>query len=371
MTRCLEAVPRKILLIRLRLIGDVILTTPVIRAVRRLWPDVHLTYLVEPSSAAAVVGNPHLDAVIVAPLVGGLARLVVDARLAWRLRQTRYDTVLDFHGGPRSSFLAWTSGAPRRVGYDVSGRSWMYTERIHRPKAHRERHSVENQWDLITALAPGLAQPSPATDPVEMAETPAARDRVQERMADLGLHTSGDIIVVHVGAGNEFRRWPADAFASLVEALVTGAPDRRIILTTGTAQAPTAVAIERASLSRGVPAEAVSVWCDLDLDELRSLIGHARLFIGGDSGPAHIAATTGVPMVVLYGPTTPGVWGPWRSPAAVTEFVDAGTLPCRPCDQRRCEPGDFRCLRWITPDAVMAAATRALARETARTRADA
>jgi ADP-heptose:LPS heptosyltransferase len=136
-------------------------------------------------------------------------------------------------------------------------------------------------------------------------------------------------------------------------------------------QAPTAIAIRHAVVARGVPAEAVDVWCDLDLVELRSLIGLARLFIGGDSGPAHIAATTTVPMVVLYGPTTPGVWGPWRPPALVTEIVDAGTLRCRPCDQRRCEPGDFRCLRWITPDAVMAAVTRALARETARTSTDA
>jgi ADP-heptose:LPS heptosyltransferase len=364
-------VPRKVLLIRLRLIGDVILTTPAVRAVRRLIPDVHLTYLVEPHAAAAVAGNPHLDTVIVAPLATGLARLHADARLAWRLRQARYDAVLDFHGGPRSSFLAWASGAPRRIGYDVSGRSWMYTERVHRPKAHRERHSVENQWDLIAALLPGLAQPSPATDPVEMPEAPAARVRVRTRLAGLGGGASGDLVVVHVGAGNEFRRWPESAFASLVEALILGAPDRRIILTTGTAQAPTAVAIKRAAIAHGVPADVVGVWCDLGLDELRSLIGCAQLFIGGDSGPAHIAATTTVPMVVLYGPTTPGVWGPWRSPALATEIVDAGALPCRPCDQHRCEPGDFRCLRWITPDAVMAAATRALARESARTRADA
>ena len=66
------------------------------------------------------------------------------------------------------------------------------------------------------------------------------------------------------------------------------------------------------------------------------------------------------PMVVIFGPTTPEVWGPWRDPALPTEIVDAGALPCRPCDQRVCEPGDFRCLRGIGPDAVVAAAMRAL-----------
>ena len=103
------------------------------------------------------------------------------------------------------------------------------------------------------------------------------------------------------------------------------------------------------------------VACDLGLGELRSLVARARLFLGGDSGPAHIAATTSTPMVVLYGPTTPEVWGPWRGGAVPTETVDVGRLPCRPCDQRVCEPGDFRCLRGVTPDAVTAAAVRAMA----------
>ncbi len=101
--------------------------------------------------------------------------------------------------------------------------------------------------------------------------------------------------------------------------------------------------------------------CDLDLGELRSLVARARLFLGGDSGPAHIAATTATPMVVLFGPTTPTVWGPWRADGAATETVDVGELPCRPCDQRVCEPGDFRCLRGIGPETVMAAAARAMA----------
>jgi ADP-heptose:LPS heptosyltransferase len=100
----------------------------------------------------------------------------------------------------------------------------------------------------------------------------------------------------------------------------------------------------------------------MDLAALRSVLARAALFVGGDSGPAHIAATTATPMVVIYGPTLPVVWGPWRDPALVTETVDAGELPCRPCEQRVCGPGDFRCLRGIRPEAVTAAAFRALER---------
>ena len=358
--------PRKILLIRLRLIGDVVLTTPAIRAIRRAEPDAHLAYLVEPHAAPVVMGNPHLDDVIVAPLSSGLSRWRVDAALALRLRRARFDAVIDFHGGPRSSLLTWASGAARRIGYDVSGRGWMYSERVDRPRTHRPRHSVENQWDLLTQFMPRLAPPSVHTDPVEMPEDAAAHTRADERLRAHGLDPHGPFVVMHVGAGNEFRRWPEQAFASVVQGLHAQEPDRRMILTTGAAQAPAAETVRRLAVAGGVPGQAVAVMCDLDLAELRSLVGRARLFVGGDSGPAHIASTTTVPMVVLFGPITPQVWGPWRSPALATETVDVGPLPCRPCHQRHCEPGDFRCLRGLAPEAVLAAAHRALTRDAAR-----
>jgi len=359
-------VPRKILLIRLRLIGDVILTTPAIRAIRRAHPDAHLTYLVEPHAAAAVSGNPHLDAVIVAPLAGGLRRWAVDARLAVRLRREGFDTVLDFHGGPRSSLLAWLTGAARRIGYDISGRSWMYTEHAHRPRGHRQRHSVDNQWDLVTRFDPAIPMPTPDADPVEMAAQPAAAHQVRTRLMALAGGDAAPYIVVHVAAGNEFRRWTEDGFAAVVEALLADASNRRIILTTAPAQAGAAETVRRLALARGAPDARLVVMCDLDLAELRSLLAGADLFIGGDSGPAHVAATTTVPMVVIFGPTTPAVWGPWRPASLATEPVDVGALPCRPCHQRHCEPGDFRCLRTLTAGAVVDAARRALARGAAR-----
>jgi ADP-heptose:LPS heptosyltransferase len=87
----------------------------------------------------------------------------------------------------------------------------------------------------------------------------------------------------------------------------------------------------------------------------------AALYIGGDSGPLHIAAASPVPIVALYGPTLPARSRPWRAAELPSAAVDAGILPCRPCDQRVCAPGDFRCLTLIGPDAVVAAAERLLA----------
>jgi heptosyltransferase I len=339
-----------------------VLTTPVIRAIRRARPGARLAYLVEPDSAAVVAKNPHLDDVYVAPLLHGLPRARVDASLAVRLRREKFDAVIDMHGGPRSSLLALATGAPVRIGYTIAGRGWMYTTQVARPRGHRARHSVENQWDLAEALLPEIGRPTPAADPVEMADDPAASARIAGRLHAAGIDASHELVVIHVGAGNEFRRWPGGAFARVASGLSSGAPNRRIILTTGPAQAARADEVRELAVRQGVPGDAIAVACDLGLDELRSLVARAILFIGGDSGPAHIAATTGTPMVVIYGPTTPAVWGPWRDPALVTETVDLGSLPCRPCDQRVCEPGDFRCLRTLTPEAVAASAARAIER---------
>jgi ADP-heptose:LPS heptosyltransferase len=105
---------------------------------------------------------------------------------------------------------------------------------------------------------------------------------------------------------------------------------------------------------------------EFSLAELRALLDRAALYIGGDSGPLHVAATTRVPIVGLYGPTLPIRSAPWRDAACVSESVDAGDLPCRPCDQRVCAPGDFRCLTSILPAQVLDAARRALRNEALR-----
>lgn len=348
-----------ILFIRLRLIGDVVLTTPALRAVRQRFPDARLSYLVEPLAAPVVARNPHLDAVIVAPRRRGWRRVIDDLRLAARLRRERFDVVFDMHGGPRSSWLTLASGAPRRIGYEVAGRTWMYTDVAPRPREHRRRHSVENQWDLLPLLDAAFARPPQRdTDPVEMPESPEASARVSVRLAAAGVTASDRLVVVHVGAGNRFRAWPVEAFARLGAALSVRDRSRRIILTAGPAEAERAAQVAAEMGAAG--ADPPIVLCDLDLSELHSLIGRAALFIGNDSGPMHLAATTTTPIVAVFGPTLEDVWAPWRPSSLPTATVSVGALPCRPCDQRECAPGDFRCLTRLDAAAAVDAAERLL-----------
>ena len=351
-----------ILLIRLRLVGDVVFTTPAVGALRRRYPEARISYLVEQAAAPIVLGNPHLDDVIVVPHARGWRRILDDGRLARSLRARRFDLVIDFHGGPRSSWLSWATGARQRIGYTIAGRSWLYTHRVPRARELRPRHSVENQWDLLAAI--GAAPPSPDTDPVEMLESADAVSRVDARLREAGVPPGAALIVLHVSAGNPFRRWPADSFSRLAAALVTASPARVVVLTAGPSDLTAAATVAAAARARLADADGSRILLgdDLDLAGLRALVARAALYIGGDSGPLHLASTSHIPIVGIYGPTLPARSAPWRPAHLVHEAVEGGPLPCRPCDQRRCAPGDFRCLSGITPEAVLAAAERALRR---------
>ena len=350
----------KILLVRLRLIGDVVFTTPAIRALRRRYPDAQITYIVEEEAAPIVRNNPHLDKVIVASSPTAPGRLRADLSLIRELRRERYDLAIDFHGGPRSSLITWLSGAPTRIGYEVAGRSWMYTTRVPRPRALRPRHSVVSQWDVLLPL--GIAPPDPEVDAPEMPEDPVSAAAVTRRLAGAGVTDRNPVIVVHVSAGNPFRRWPSESFVELVCRLASKDPKRRIILTSGPSDAAAAATVAQDARARlGAHDREAIVECgEFDLPELRALVARAALYIGGDSGPLHIAGTTGVPVVGLYGPTLPVRSQPFRNSRFFGAAAEVPGLPCRPCDQRRCEPGDFRCLTRISPGEVAELAERAI-----------
>jgi lipopolysaccharide heptosyltransferase II len=352
----------KILLIRLRLIGDVVFTTPMVRALKRTFPESRLTYVVEQDAAAVVASNPHLAQVIVIPRSRGWRRLRDDARLARRLRAERFDVVFDLHGGPRSSWLTWATGAPQRIGYDIQGRRWHYTRTIPRPRDLRPLHSVVNQWELLDAMAqwPGTA-PDPAIDPVEIPVDAHAAARIAERLRALDVDERHVVTVIHVSAGNPFRRWPEPAFVRLVTALASADERRRVILSSGPSDRTAADRIADAARAALGPTSASRVlpFGDINLVELRALIDRSQLFVGGDTGPLHIAASSTTPIVGIYGPTLSARSAPWRDARIPTESLEIDGLPCRPCEQRVCEPGDFRCLTRLEPATVIAAAERA------------
>ena len=337
-----------------------VFTTPAIHALRRHFPVARIDYLVEPAAAAIVRHDPDLTHVIEVERPRGLRRIGYDLALARRLRATRYDVAIDFHGGPRAAWLVRATGARQRIGYDIPGRRFCYTTRVPwHPDLLPPRHSVLNQWDVLTPL--GIAAPDPARDAVRMTPGADAIGQASRRLAEAGVAASAPLVVVHVSASNPFRRWPRESFARVAATLAAGDPARRIMITAGPSEADAADAIAAEAARLAGPAAAAILRCgEPSLEELQVIMTRAELFIGGDSGPLHVAATTRVPVVALFGPTLPARSMPWRDPSVPARALEPGPLPCRPCHQRTCVPGDFRCLTATTPEHVIEAARAVL-----------
>jgi heptosyltransferase-1 len=315
------------------------MTTPAVAALKRALPLASLTYVVEEPYHRLVGGNPDIDEIIPIPPHQSILSFPGFIR---RVRREKYDLVIDFHGGPRASRIAWLSRARLKVGYELKHKGFIYDIRVPRHREGAPVHSVENHLNLVRAAGIEVHEPWPRLN------FPAAgkeeTERIDKLWADRGL-AGAKVVVLHVGAGNAFRDWGHQKLGGLAGRLA-GLLGVRVILIGSALDAPRAEEIRKIS-----PKSVLSLAGELNLAELREVIGRAALFIGPDSGPMHIAATTLTPIVALFGPTLPANFSPWQARATLLEKP----LDCRPCKQRKCRTEDFRCLELITVDEVLKA----------------
>ena len=315
------------------------MTTPAVAALKRALPQASLTYVVEEPYHRLIGGNPDIDEIILIPPHQGILSFPGFIR---RVRREKYDLVIDFHGGPRASRIAWLSRARLKVGYELKHKGFIYDIRVPRHREGAPVHSVENHLNLVRAAGIEVHEPWPRLN------FPAAgkeeTERIDKLWADRGL-AGAKVVVLHVGAGNAFRDWGHQKLGGLAGRLA-GLLGVRVILIGSALDAPRAEEIRKIS-----PKSVLSLAGELNLAELREVIGRAALFIGPDSGPMHIAATTLTPIVALFGPTLPANFSPWQARATLLEKP----LDCRPCKQRKCQTEDFRCLELITVDEVLKA----------------
>jgi len=314
------------------------MTTPAITALKKSLPHASLTYIVEEPYRRLVEGNPRLDRVISLPPDQGFIDFL---RFIRRLRRENYDALIDFHGGPRASRIAFLARARVKVGYELKYKNFIYYIRLPRSRKDGYFHSVENHLNLVKALGIAVSEPPPV-------ELPPARPEEKERIDAYWIENDLEgkkTVVLHIGAGNAFRDWGAGNLAALSD-LLAGRSGVRVILAGSAGDK----AREKEILG-AIRRPVLLLVADLNLIELRELLGRAALFVGPDSGPMHIAAAAGTPIVALFGPTLPENFGPWQAEATLI----AKDLDCRPCRQKRCITEDFRCLRSIRPEEVYAA----------------
>jgi ADP-heptose:LPS heptosyltransferase len=326
---------QKILLIRLRRIGDVVLTTPALTALREGIPNAKITYVIDEPYRELVEGHPDLNSVIVLPRQLGFKDFLKHIR---QIRREKFDVAIDFHGGPRASLLTIFSGARLTIGYRIKYKSLVYDIKLPREPEEGYFHSVENHVNLVKALGidpPTI--PSVSLPPPTETETENIGRIIQENSLQ-GIK----IITLHISAGKTFRDWGAERLTQLI-ALLSQVPRVKIVLIGSEEDLQNEEVIKRNS-----DAPFLSLVNRLKLRELRELVSRSALYIGPDSGPMHIAATTTTPIVAYFGPTLPAHFGPWKARSTLLEK----DFDCRPCRQRQCIHDDFPCLRTISPEEV-------------------
>ena len=327
----------RILIIRLRSIGDIVLLTPALRLLKSWRPDLVVSVLVEARFRELLEENPDVDEI----LFPGEGRIKIASRLgaALALRRKKFAVCVNLHGGPTSRFLAKACGARSSVGFAHFRSPQQYQILVPDARLILDQpslHTAEHQACAFFYL--GLPRQ----------EIPRARIFVRgehkawwdDRRANLGLARGQEYAMVHPTALYATKQWAAEKFAQLAVALEQEM-GLKPVFSCGPGEGAVLDAVQNASSS---------VICRLEnsgLGQLAAAFSGARLFIGNDSGPAHLAAALARPVVVIFGSSSSAIWGPWpRQPSNPPAQVVQNFYECNPC------PGD-RCYRFQRPECIL------------------
>lgn len=340
---------RRVLVIRLRSIGDTVLCTPSLISLRRFLPDSQIDVLLEDWVAPLLDGFEDVDNVVrIGKSTGSRLKVAKD------IHRSKYEVVFNLHGGTTGTFLAWASRAKHRIGFDYYQYKFLYTHTYPSGEVFWNRpriHSVEQQLALL-----GLAGVSLPEKPVtRLSITEESRLAVERRLAEARI-LGNELALIHPAAALDTKKWPNRNFARVAELLyemglkvvAVAAPQERQVL-------------EELVRESAVP---VTVFDDLRLPEISALASMSRLFVGNDSGIAHIAAAVGTPPVVIFGSSNIDNWRPWTDGpnAVVVEKFD-----CQPCPGYTCaEYGEPRCIQSVGIGAVTNAIERVMAQQNER-----
>ncbi|MGC8653691.1 MAG: glycosyltransferase family 9 protein [Candidatus Kryptoniota bacterium] len=317
---------QKILIIKLRAIGDVLLSTPVATNLRSFFPDAQIDFLVEEFASAVLLNNPFISNVI------SLNRKKQNPLfLIHSIRTTGYDLVIDLFANPRSAIITLLSGAPYRVGFPFKWRRYSYN--IITPPRSATVHNVEFNLDALRKLKIPLVSTNPQfflnDDDYKFASSFIESNGLREK----------EFITVNIGGGWETKRWKTDKFISLSKKILNELSIGVVILY-GPAEELQARAI--AEQSGAVLAPFTS------LHQMGAIMKASKLLITNDSGPMHIAASLNVPTLAIFGPTDPKLQGPYGN---ISEIVQKEDLECLKCNKTTCPIGNI-CMTTLDAEVV-------------------
>ena len=346
----LETQPRKILLRAPNWIGDAVMCEPALRGLRSLFPEAEVTMLAKSAVAELFRAAPEVNRVLVYEDRGAHAGIAGKWALAGLLRSHGFDLAVLFQNAFEAAFLAWLAGIQQRYGYATDGRVFFLTNPVAVAEPRQSVHQVEYYWNLLKPLGLSGGAPQPALHVT--AEESYALDA---RLEALGSGVSDIVIGINPGSTyGSAKRWLPERFAEVASRLAAQVgrdEGRPVVVAILGAKGEESLGQDIASRING---RTVVLSGTTTIRELMAVVRRCRLLITNDTGPMHVAAACGVPVVAVFGPTdsrTTSPYGQGRQ-SVVREAVD-----CAPCLLREC-PIDHRCMTRISVDRVYEAAVQ-------------
>lgn len=331
---------RRILIFDVNWLGDIVLSTPVIRAVKENFPDSYVAVTVPSHYREALEGSPYVDELIAFNEHTSHRGFWKKLGFIFELKAKRFDTVFLIHRSLTRAIICYLAGIKERVGYYTKKRGWLLTKKV-TPLLRDKVHRADYYLGIIEGA--GLKVASRVS---EFFLDDSRRLSLAKKLRKAGLGEGERFVVLHAGANERIRRWPAENFASLARRIKDEFGLRSVI--SGSAkEAPLGKMIKELA-----PGEAIDFCASTSLKELAALFEKAQLVVSGDTGPMHIASSVGAPVIALFGTASPRITAPRGKGRHVILQKDVGcVIPCRILD---CP--DNRCMKAITVDDVMKAA---------------
>ncbi len=370
--------PRSILVVLPTWVGDFVMATPTLRAIRDRFPDAHIVFLLEPNLQQLVEGGDWMNECVEWPVKDLRSPYRKAYRdLVWDLRRRRFDWAILLSNSFRSALVARLAGARRRMGYDRDGRGFLLTDRLPvtnrrsarsagRPARGNSAQAKARDSEIPAPPGPfipmrlvdyyadlaeylGCERPG---DRFELSTTPDCDRSVGRRLTELSIADRHPLVLLSPGAKyGAAKCWPPERFAAVADRLIES-ESATVAITCGPGEEPIARAIASAMDREPI----VLVDPRLTLGELKSLVSRSDLLICNDAGPRHIAKAFDVPVVTVFGPTHPE----WTATDYPAERIARVNVDCGPCQERVCPLGHLKCMTGVPTDMVFAAAVELL-----------
>jgi len=337
---------RNILVVRLDRMGDVVLSTPALKALRDAYPESRITFMVRPYVRDIAEGNPSVDEVIIYDKVKGLSDNI---KFIKGLRKKKFDLAVILHPTFRTNWIVFLSCIPRRIGFDRKRKMGvLLTDRIPDKKHLGLKHEIDYTLDILRYIGVNAKD--------RKMHVPVSREsqaRARETLAKGGISESDSVVVIHPGASCPSKRWPAERFAETADMLIKRR-GVKVVIISGESDKELG-----GKVASSMKEKCFNLSGGTTVGDAAGVLKVSKLFISNDSGPVHVACAVGTPVVAIFGRSDRGLsprrWGP-SNKGDVVMHKDVG---CVECLAHNCEVG-FKCLKAITVDEVVKSAEELL-----------